>query len=530
MERLPLILHEDDDLLVVNKPPGWNTHAPDPFAGEGVFDWLRHREPRWAGLAILHRLDQVTSGVLVFGKSPRANRSLSAQFEGRRVRKRYVLLSAQPGPERESVVRSNIGRDGDRYRAVGAGGGAPAETRFRPAGRFGQWHCIEAEPLTGRTHQVRVHAAEAGFPVLGDTLYGGDPFPRVALHAAELGLHHPADDAWTAFRVEPEFTMSPGQALRRAIIDPTLTDAFRFRHGAADGEPGWFVERLGHWLLSESEEPEPGSGRRAQLETWLATEGLRGAFHKSLDRQVRRRDPDEAAPTLVSGEAPGGGFGARENGLEYTLAFDRGYSFGLFLDQRDNRRRLQRNHVAGGFPPPLEAGRENRLLNLFAYTCAFSVAAARAGWETVGLDLSRNYLDWGRANFARNGMDVAGHDFIYGDAFDWLRRFARKGRQFELIILDPPTFSGGKQGAFRAEADYARLVAAASAVLVPGGVLLASTNAGGLPPRPFCGVVEGTLQQAGRRIVARHYAPQPPDFPITRAQPAHLKTLWLRVE
>ncbi|HXG46684.1 MAG TPA: pseudouridine synthase, partial [Methylomirabilota bacterium] len=61
----------------MNKPAGWNTHAPSPFAGEGVYDWLRHREPRWAGLALLHRLDKETSGVLVFGKTPLANRSLT---------------------------------------------------------------------------------------------------------------------------------------------------------------------------------------------------------------------------------------------------------------------------------------------------------------------------------------------------------------------------------------------------------------------------------------------------------------------
>lgn len=529
MERLPLILHEDDDLLVVNKPAGWNTHAPDPFAGEGVFDWLRHREPRWAALSIVHRLDQVTSGVMVFGKSPRANRSLATQFEERRVRKKYVFLSSCPGPVEETTIRSGIARDGDRYRRTSQGG-LLAETVFRAAGSHGRWHCIEAEPATGRTHQIRVHAAEAGFPILGDTLYGGAPYSRVCLHATELGLHHPADDEWTVYRAEPDFATPAHDALRSAIMDPALTDAFRVLHGAADGEPGWFVEHLGDWLLSESEELEPGPNRRAQLENWLATRGLRGAFHKSLDRHVRRRNPDEAAHRLLLGEGPDGEFTARENGLRFTLGFDRGYSYGLFLDQRDNRRRLLRNHVAARFPPPFTTGRDNRLLNLFAYTCGFSVAAARAGWETVSLDLSRSYLNWGRANFTCNGIGLDRQDFIYGDAFDWLRRFARKDRRFEMVILDPPTFSGGRWGTFRAEADYARLVAAVVAVLSSDGVLLASTNAGGSLPQQFRDVVEEALVRAGRRIVASHYAPQPPDFPITRAQPAHLKTLWLKVE
>ena len=87
------MLHEDEHLLVVNKPAGWNTHAPSPYAGEGIYDWLKHREPRWASLAIIHRLDKETSGVMVFGKTPLANRSLTEQFAGRAVRKKYLLLT-----------------------------------------------------------------------------------------------------------------------------------------------------------------------------------------------------------------------------------------------------------------------------------------------------------------------------------------------------------------------------------------------------------------------------------------------------
>src|SRR5213594_3472825 len=80
------LLFEDDHLLVVNKPAGLNTHAPGPFAGEGLYDWLRHREPRWATLAIIHRLDKETSGLMVFGKTPLANRLLTEQFAKHSVR------------------------------------------------------------------------------------------------------------------------------------------------------------------------------------------------------------------------------------------------------------------------------------------------------------------------------------------------------------------------------------------------------------------------------------------------------------
>src|SRR2546430_6980218 len=93
-----LILFEDEHLLVINKPAGLNTHAPAPYAGEGLYDWLRHREPRWANLAIIHRLDKETSGVIVFSKSTLANRSLTEQFTRREVRKTYFLLTDRKHP------------------------------------------------------------------------------------------------------------------------------------------------------------------------------------------------------------------------------------------------------------------------------------------------------------------------------------------------------------------------------------------------------------------------------------------------
>src|SRR5262245_60194943 len=129
-----VVLFEDDHLLVVNKPAGWNTHAPSPYAGEGIYDWLRHREPRWASLAIIHRLDKETSGVLVFARSPEANRSLTAQFTEREVKKRYVLVTDSEslrGRAREPfVARSSIQRAGERY-ISGHSGGEQAETHFR---------------------------------------------------------------------------------------------------------------------------------------------------------------------------------------------------------------------------------------------------------------------------------------------------------------------------------------------------------------------------------------------------------------
>ncbi len=527
----PCVLFEDEHLLVVNKPPGWNTHAPAPFAGEGIYDWLRHREPRWADLAIIHRLDKETSGVLVFGKTPLANKSLSEQFEQRKVSKRYLLVSDRPPPKRELTVRSNIARDGARYTSMPTGaGGEPAETRFKSGtqnAEHGTWEVL-ADPLTGRTHQIRVHAAASGFPILGDTLYGGTPAARVFLHAQELTLTHPASGVETTFHASADFAADARLAIRHALMEASSASAFRLIHGAADGWPGWQVERLGNYLLSLSEAALTDA-QTNQLAAWLKQLNLHGAYHKRLDRRVRQTKAEQSSPQLVLGDAAPERFMVLENGLRFELSFTEGYSYGLFLDQRDNRRRLLTGHIAADFRFRLPTS-DFRLLNCFSYTCGFSIAAAKSGAHTTSLDLSKKYLDWGRRNFALNGLDPAAHDFIYGDVFDWLRRLAKKGRPFDAVLLDPPTFSQSKEsGVFRAEKDYGKLVTLALPLLKPEGILFASTNCATLSPEGFLATIEAMIQQAGRRILQQHYVPQPPDFPITRDEPAYLKTVWFKV-
>ncbi len=588
---LPCLIFDDDHLLVVNKPAGLNTHAPSRYAGEGLYDWLRHREPRWATLAIIHRLDKETSGVIVFAKTSLANRSLTEQFTQREARKKYFLLTDRPVRQKEFTVKSAFVRVGERYvsRPLHAGGDL-AETRFRllaPAelhrftstlgfglrasdlANVGSQSLLEAQPLTGRTHQVRVHAADQGLPILGDGLYGGSPAPRVCLHAVELTLRHPGSGLEMTFRaplagktdlppgptesserwVGPAAGLPCSSSLRGALIDPEETNAYRVIHGASDGWPGWYVERLGDFLLSQSEQM-PGGKQREKLERLLQALSGRGAYHKILTRKLGRASAAGASPHHLLGESAPERFRIRENRVQFEVSFSGGYSVGLFLDERDNRRRLLTGHIAAGYSLSANAGPASRwsllsglgadwsarqnagptVLNTFAYTCGFSVCAAKAGARTTSLDLSNKYLQWGRRNFALNQIDPAEHEFICGDTFDWLRRLGKKHRLFDVILLDPPTFSQSKEyGVFQARKDYRRLVAAALPLLKNCGVVFASTNAADWAPQDFLQAVEAPIRLAKRTILQRHYAPQPPDFPISRSEPGHLKTVWLRI-
>ena len=528
VERLLCVMHEDDHVLVVNKPAGVNTHSPSPYAGEGIYDWLRHREPRWADLAIIHRLDKATSGVLVFAKSKVANQSLTQQFTERKVRKRYVLLTTHEPAEKSFTVRSGIVRRGERY--ARSAQGEPAETVFSYDGEVTSgernFHLVEAEPVTGRTHQIRVHAEFSKIPILGDELYSGAEFSRVCLHAEEITFWHPGTAGEVTFCAEPDFFAERSAALRARVIDATGTNAFRMIHGAADGKSGLYVETWAGHLLVQS--AEAGAVKEFEREN---SRTARSIYFKKLNKGVGKSTVQEMQPQRVTGEEAPEQFTVLENSVRFEISFQQGYSVGLFLDQRENRRRLLKNYVAPGFSIFNGNRQVKEVLNTFSYTCGFSVCAALAGARTTSLDLSKKYLEWGKRNFALNGIDATKHDFIYGDLFEWMPRLAKKGRVFDLIILDPPTFSRSKAGGiFQAEKHYDRLVTAVLPLLRPGGVLFASTNAHKLEPEEFLAEIRAAAAGAGRAIQQEHYVPQPLDFPITKEEPGYLKTVWMRVK
>ena len=307
------------------------------------------------------------------------------------------------------------------------------------------------------------------------------------------------------------------------------TNVCRLIHGAADGWAGLYIDRLADYLLVQSERPltdaqqQTVQGLRSNLKS-------KGVYHKHLNRQIQNTSKSNASARLIMGlEAPEF-FEATEHHLRYRLSFNEGYSTGLFLDMRENRHRLLSNLIEPGFPVFDRGVGAPKILNTFAYTCSLSVCAARAGAITTSLDLSQKYLEWGRENFHLNQLNPDDHDFIYGDTFDWIKRLAKRGEQYDLVILDPPTFSRSKiSGLFRAKSDYGRLAKSASALVRKNGMLLACCNAANLSPAEFKADVRRGIRDGGRKIVQHFQAMQPKDFPVDQQEPAYLKAFWLRL-
>jgi 23S rRNA pseudouridine1911/1915/1917 synthase len=237
-EVIPIpVVYEDAGLAVIEKPAGMVAHPTAHWRSGTLVNALAHQFNRTTGGRIIrpglvHRLDRLTSGLMVVAKSDAVLTRLTSAFQARQVEKRYgALVHGEVAPD-SGTIDAPIGRDADvRPRWGVRAGGRPAETRFRVVERFSHATLLEMEPVTGRTNQLRIHAAHAGHPILGDPEFGLEwavqnarflPMPptRLFLHASRLAFRHPASGAWLEFTsalpVEMDSSLT---ALREAAKD-----------------------------------------------------------------------------------------------------------------------------------------------------------------------------------------------------------------------------------------------------------------------------------------------------------------------
>ncbi len=301
---------------------------------------------------------------------------------------------------------------------------------------------------------------------------------------------------------------------RRALLSEGQTEAVRLFDGDGDGVPGLVIERLGPALIVQlhlgrldAEEAEV----RAAVGALMREIGWRGAYRKYFPRDRTRLSPvlDQANRSSEPwvGEPVEAEITVRERGRMFLVHPFDGFATGLFLDHRDRRDTVAA--IAHG----------KRVLNAFSYTCAFGVAAGLGGAaQVVNVDISKRYLEWGKRNLTLNGLALETQRFICSDVLDYYGRARRQRVDFDVVILDPPTFARTGKGnrVFNVADQLDELLGGALSILRNPGVVALSTNHERLTGSVLLASARSATAKAGRRLICHQPQRNSVDFPSHR--------------
>jgi 23S rRNA (cytosine1962-C5)-methyltransferase len=310
-------------------------------------------------------------------------------------------------------------------------------------------------------------------------------------------------------------------ARRDALPDLRGQQGVRLIHAESDGLPGVIADRYGDTVVVQLTSAGADTWRAAIVAALLKATGCARIYERS-DSDVRGLEGLESATGWLHGEASGEAPVIVENGVRLAVDIAGGHKTGFYLDQRDNRALLGQ----------LAAGKD--VLNCFCYTGGFSLQALAGGAATVlSIDSSGPALAQARANLALNPALPAGQaEWLEADVFQALRDFRKGGRQFDLVVLDPPKFAPSAAHADRAARAYKDINLLGFRLLRPGGLLMTYSCSGGIGLELFQKIVAGAALDAGRdaRIVRRLSGAG--DHPVALSFPEgeYLKGLLVQVE
>lgn len=347
-----------------------------------------------------------------------------------------------------------------------------------------------------------------------------DPASPIRVRVLHQGRPTPIDDSFWQTRLRAALVRRSSLEAGAREADPA-TDAYRWVHGENDGLPGLVLDRYGPVVVvkvySVAWTPHLGALVEA-IDALVSPQAvvLRssrnvGDLHGGYDGQV------------ISGELHGGAVRFFENGLGFEADVRRGHKTGHFLDQRDNRMRVRQ----------LSAGA--RVLDVYACTGGFSVNAAAGGARLVHrVDTSAPALAAARRNMELNSqvraVRACGSEDTVGDAFEVMTALAASSRRFDMVIVDPPSFTSRRDHAERALGAYARLTGLALDVLVPGGVLVQASCSAHVGAEELFATVHTAAARSGTVLSEIERTAHGLDHPIGFAQGAYLKALFARAE
>ena len=344
-----------------------------------------------------------------------------------------------------------------------------------------------------------------------------DPESPIRVRILHRGKPTPVDAAFFASRVEEL------ASLRASLFGCAgATNAYRLVNGENEGFPGLVADRYAETLVVKLYTPAWLPHLRDVLQPLTrASTAERVVLRWSRNAALAAEKVGLPDGSLVHGPELEGPVLFRENGLRFECDPRRGQKTGFFLDQRDNRARVE----------AMSEGKD--VLNVFSYTGGFSLYAARGGAKTVvSLDAAEPALQAARRNFELNravpGVARTGHEIIAADAFQTLGELAAAGRDFDLVVVDPPSFANRQADEERALTVYARLTRLALAVLRPGGDLVLASCSARVTADDFFACVLDAARRAGRPLDEIERTAHPADHPVGFPEGAYLKCLFAR--
>jgi len=546
LQNLIRVLYEDQQLLAINKPAGVEVGQQAGEADDGLVSLILQEIGDEGPLLVTNRLSRYESGVLILAKNPAIARHIRTGLKSGRVAQEYLAVIAGDMKARRVVVETGTGQPRKQSVPPRRGRGrVPDRSVAETATIVGRLEKAERRCLVScgtraeNTHALKAQLRCAGLRVAGDPL-GGSPRRResqaaTCLHLFKVSFHHPD------LKRKVTITAPKPPGLKRGLasatdfgrlldaglagrmkyrVDPNTT-AYRLLTGPAEGVPGVIAERYGDVLILQVEEGKLDREQVQRIARWYhKTLDLRAVYLKPFTQRGGRLDGSLqrrlASPEPLVGEKAEPRIVIRESGLRLGIKPYDGFSVGLYLDQRENRLRIR------------EMAQGKDVLNLFAYTCGFSVAAASGGANsTTSVDISVKHLEWGKDNFALNKLSLDGHWFIRSDAADYFARASRQGKEFDIVIIDAPSFARSRKGgqSFSIKENLPALVKGGCALLRPGGVMMVSTNHRRLSTKWIIEQIKEGAQGRRRRVIAT--PPLPVDFALDRD---HAKTVFVRFD
>ncbi len=543
-------------LRILDKPAGLTTHTS--LSGEErkrldidpIDSFLGHVSYRSGEVLFpVHRLDLGTTGVLLAADSREEASELAAIFESREIEKAYLFLTDRKPrvPAADDGKPTRVESFIDRHSSSGAAQGnsnffsipssaenpTNAITDFSLVSFEENYSLWRARPLTGRPHQIRLHAAELGLHILGDTEHGGTSFPALCLHANEIklkfrneniaaespppkwfSLSEKFDERWGFTLVGWLAAVDRRERLARSLATFNIAETQTKRMIHSDGGD-LRADQLGsivqlHWYGTEFDDIDRDAVK--ELTSIMAWNNW-----YLQTRPNRGKSPTEAQ-MIVAGENVPTRWQASEESASYSFRRDTSMSAGLFLDQRANRRWVS------------STAKGRKVLNLFSYTGGFSLVAALAGAEkVVSVDLSKNFINWSKENFELNALrvDDSRFEFRAMEAFDYLRWAKKKEIRFDLVICDPPSFSRSENGAFRIEKELENLWQACADVTNEGGRIIFALNYEMMSESEFFARAETWAAINKRRLTVERTPSADLDFEFPREARA-MKSLFFK--